>query len=218
MSAPPDSTRPLPAPPSDIEIIYRQPFIRWFGLGAVRLAYRQWTRVAAHLFPEGSRREDLMERIGIPLPDRLDYSWITPQLAVGGRVRPGDIPRLARENIGRVVDVRAEHCDDEAALRRHAIELLYLPTPDTYPLSLADMERGAQWINAQIAAGQKVLVHCEHGVGRSVLLAAAVLVGAGYSAHAALELVAAKRWQAAPNRRQVLRLNEYARQRGVPEE
>lgn len=190
---------------------YHQPFIRWFGLGAIRLAYRQWTRVAANVFPEGSRRADAMERLGIPLPDRLDYTWIDPTLAVGGRVRYEDIPRLKAAKITRVVDVRSEHRDDEAVLQQHGLELLYLPTPDTYPLSLEDLRKGAIWINAQRQAGQRVLVHCEHGVGRSVLLAAAALVCEGHSANEAFEIIEDKRWQAAPNRRQVQRLSEFER-------
>lgn len=189
--------------------LYHQSFIRWFGLGTIRLGYRYWTRVAAHIFPEGSHRAELMERIGIPLPDRMDLTWINPTLAVGGRVRYEDIPKLKVAGVTRVVDVRSEYRDDEAALRQSGIELLYLPTPDTYPLSLEDLRTGAIWINAQRNAGQRVLVHCEHGVGRSVLLAAAALVCEGNSAHDAFEIIGRKRWQAAPNHRQILRLSDF---------
>jgi hypothetical protein len=191
--------------------MYRQPIARRFGLGAIRLGYREWTQVAAHLFPEGSQQAALMERLGIPLPDRLDFSWITPTLAVGGRIHAKDIPRLVHANITRVVDVRAEYRDDEAALQQHGITLLHLPTPDTYPLSLDDLRHGAAWINQQREAGQRVLVHCEHGVGRSVLLAAAALVCTGSTAHEAFSLIERKRWQASPNHRQVLRLSEFER-------
>jgi protein tyrosine phosphatase (PTP) superfamily phosphohydrolase (DUF442 family) len=203
VAPPPPATEPVKH--------YKQPFLRWFGYGVVRIIYRWWTRIAAHLFPEGSRQARIVERLGIPLPDRLDLSWITPDLAVGGRVRVGDIPKLQRVGVTRVVDVRQEHRDDEAALNTHHIELLYLPTPDTYPLSLADLRRGAQWINAQRQAHQRVLVHCEHGVGRSVLLAAAALVCEGYTPHDAFDLIGEKRWQASPNHRQVARLSEFAR-------
>lgn len=195
--------------PSQREILYRQHFARRFGLGFIRLLYRDWTRIAAHLFPEESRAAELIERLGIPLPDRLDYSWIEPDLAVGGRVRPADIPRLARVGITRVVDVRSEHRDDENALRGHGITLLYLPTPDTYPLTIEDLRQGAEWINTQRAAGEMVLIHCEHGVGRSVLLAAAALVCRGLTPHEAFTLIADRRWQASPNKRQVEQLNAF---------
>src|SRR5258708_38475094 len=58
--------------------------------------------------------------------------------------------------------------------------------------------------------GRRVLVHCEHGVGRSALLACAVLVYGGMDANDALHLVQEKRWQAAPNHAQVVRLREFA--------
>ena len=189
----------------------RKGFLRWLLTGMIRVTYRQWTRLAVRLFPEDSRRAEFATRIGIQLPDRLNMSWITPHLAVGGRVLPGDIPRLARTGITRVVDTRSEKKDDVEALGREGIELLYLPTPDTFPLSVEQLRQGARWINEQIADGEKVLVHCEHGVGRSVLLTAAALVAGGMSATDAIELVQSKRWQAAPNHRQMVRLQEFER-------
>jgi protein tyrosine phosphatase (PTP) superfamily phosphohydrolase (DUF442 family) len=174
--------------------------------------YRWWTRLAVALFPEDSGRAQWATQIGLPLPDRLNMSWVTPQLAVGGRVRPADIGRLARSGVTRVVDTRAEHRDDEAALAAEGIQLLYLPTPDTRPLSLDDLRRGAEWINQQLAAGERVLIHCEHGVGRSVLLTAAALVAGGMSAHDAVALVQRRRWQAAPNHRQIVRLQAFERE------
>ena len=95
------------------------------------------------------------------------------------------------------------------ALRNEHIELLYLPTPDTYPLSVEQLMQGAVWANEKIQQGGRVLIHCEHGVGRSVLLTCAVLVNTGMYASDALALVKRKRWQAAPNHRQIARLREF---------
>ncbi|GAC1448807.1 MAG: hypothetical protein PVSMB4_06430 [Ktedonobacterales bacterium] len=189
----------------------RRGVVRWLFTGALRVTYRGWTRIAARVFPEDSAQERLASALGVPLPDRLNLSWITPQLAVGGRIHPDDIPRLAATGVTRVVDTRSEHRDDEAALAAHHILLLYLPTPDTYPLSIEDLRRGTDWITAQIATGQRVLIHCEHGVGRSVLLTAAALVAGGMSAEDAISLVQSRRWQAAPNHRQMVRLQEFER-------
>jgi protein tyrosine phosphatase (PTP) superfamily phosphohydrolase (DUF442 family) len=189
----------------------RRSATRWATLGGVRLAYRAWTRVAAHLFPEGTSRARIAQDLGIPLPDRLNMSWITAQLAVGGRILPEDVARLADLGVTRVVDTRSEHKDDKALLAAHSIQLLYLPTQDTYPLSLEELCTGTTWIAEQIADGQRVLVHCEHGVGRSVLLAAATLVAGGMHAEEAIRLVQSRRWQAAPNHRQIARLQEFER-------
>jgi protein-tyrosine phosphatase len=195
----------LPTP----QRLQRRSFRRWLLMAPMRLLYRLWTRIAAHVFPEGTQRAHLAEHVGLPLPDRLDLSWVTSSLAVGGRPRLEDIPLLARKGISRVVDTRAEYKDDEAALNQHGIQLLYLPTPDTYPLSIDQLIEGADWVLRQIQERQKVLIHCEHGVGRSVLLTCATLVRDGYSPDQAIRLVQSKRWQASPNHRQIKRLHEF---------
>ena len=52
-------------------------------------------------------------------------------------------------------------------------------------------------------AGVSVFAHCEHGVGRGPLMICAVLVSRGLSAPDALEQVRERRWQSAPNDRQI---------------
>jgi protein-tyrosine phosphatase len=182
---------------------------RWFFTGIVRLGYRLWTRVAARAFPEGSTAEQIASNLHVPLPDRLNMSWVTDHLAVGGRVHPRDIQALARVGVTHVIDTRSEYKDDVQEMAKEHIELLYLPTPDTYPLTVEQLMEGASWAHERIAQGGRVLVHCEHGVGRSVLLTCAVLVYDGMHAHDALQLVEAKRWQASPNHRQLARLREF---------
>ena len=182
---------------------------RWATTGVVRLLYRLWTRVAARLFPENSKGEHIARLLHLPLPDRLNISWVTEQLAVGGRVRPEDIRALGLVGVTDVIDTRAEYSDDEQALAKEGIDLLYLPTPDTYPLSVEQLIEGAEWADKRINEGRRVLIHCEHGVGRSVLLTCATLVYGGMEGNEALSLVMQKRWQAAPNQRQVQRLSEF---------
>src|SRR5690348_13401832 len=153
--------------------------LRWVSTGALRVFYRRWTRIAAHLFPEDSVGERLARALHIPLPDTLNMSWVTEHLAVGGRVRPQDIRTLALTGITHVVDTRSEYCDDVEALAREKIELLHLPAPDTFPLAVEQLMEGAAWANKHIDRGGRVLIHCEHGVGRSVLLTCATLVARG---------------------------------------
>ena len=183
--------------------------VRWFFTGIVRVAYRRWTRIAAHLFPEGSQAEHIAQELHIPLPDKLNMSWVTPNLAVGGRIRPEDIPALARAGITHVIDTRAEHMDDEQALAREGIKFYYLPVRDTYPLTIDQMREGSKWANDVMQQGGRVLIHCEHGVGRSVQLTSAALIYAGMHAQDAVQLVQQKRWQAAPNHRQITHLRAF---------
>lgn len=184
-------------------------FVHWATMGVIRLLYRRWTRIAVRVFPEDSRAEQLARTLHVPLPDSLNMSWVTEHLAVGGRIRPTDIKAVSRVGVTAVVDTRSEYSDDKDALAQEQISLLYLPTPDTYPLTIEQLMEGAQWANEQLSHGGRVLIHCEHGVGRSVLLTCATLVYGGMNASDALHLVQAKRWQAAPNQRQVERLKEF---------
>ncbi|MFL5624674.1 MAG: dual specificity protein phosphatase family protein [Ktedonobacteraceae bacterium] len=212
MSSDPTVTPPTTDIP-DIQTVEKQRVSfsgsRWFFTGLVRLSYRAWTRIAAHLFPENSTAEQIAVSLHIPLPDKLNMSWVTRELAVGGRVHSNDIPALARSGVTHVVDTRSEYCDDAKQMAKEQIELLHLPAPDTYPLTVEQLQQGAAWVQKRIQQGGRVLIHCEHGVGRSVLLTCAVLVYGGMSSHDALALVQEKRWQAAPNHRQVARLREF---------
>src|SRR5713226_8605863 len=165
---------------------------RWFFTGIVRLLYRRWTRIAAFLFPEDSKTEHLALALHIPLPDKLNMSWITPHLAVGGRIHPEDIKALAAAGVTDVVDTRSEYSDDAEALAKEHIELLHLPTADTRPLTSEQMFQGAQWVQERMEQGGRVLIHCEHGVGRSAQLTCAVLIYDGMNAHDALQLVQEK--------------------------
>ncbi len=212
MSSDPEVTPPPPGTPDTLPV--KPPYVqfsgsRWFFTGIVRLTYRSWTHVAAFLFPEGSKAERIAQALHIPLPDQLNMSWITTHLAVGGRIRPEDIKALAKAGITHVVDTRSEYRDDAEALAKEHIELLYLPTDDMRPMTIEQMMQGAPWANEHMEQGGRVLIHCEHGVGRSVLLTCAVLVYDGMHAQDALQLVQQKRWQAAPNHRQVRRLREF---------
>ncbi len=212
MSSDPTVTPPPIGTPETLPV--ERPYVqfsgsRWFFTGIVRVSYRSWTRIAAFLFPEDSKAEQIAIALHIPLPDKLNMSWVTTHLAVGGRVHLEDIKALARVGITHVVDTRSEYCDDAEALAKEHIELLHLPTADTRPLTVEQMLQGARWVQERVEQGGRVLIHCEHGVGRSVLLTCAVLVYDGMHAQNALQLVQQKRWQASPNHRQVARLREF---------
>ena len=110
-----------------------------------------------------------------------DFHWLTDRLAVGGRFPIERSAQLANEHgIGAVVDLRAEDCDDQPALSAAGIDFLHLPTPDMEPASADMLERGVSFVQAHIEGGDKVLIHCRHGIGRSALLSLCVLVEQGW--------------------------------------
>jgi len=141
---------------------------------------------------------------------RLNFDWVTPRLAVGGRFLPEEAPALERLEIRHVIDLRAEERDDAAALERLGIALLHLPTPDTRPVAQAQLTCAVRWLNERQQAGGRALIHCQHGVGRSALAAACVLVSRGRSPLEALETIKRARAAAAPSADQLAALVEWA--------
>lgn len=130
----------------------------------------------------------------------LDLSWITRELAVGGRFPDAAVPYLARElEIRRVVDVRLEARDDEIVLQQHGVLLLHLPTQDCCAVSELMIEQGVAWVGEQLDGGHRVLVHCQHGIGRSALVALCVLVSRGHAPLDALRLAKDARAQVSPS-------------------
>jgi protein-tyrosine phosphatase len=136
--------------------------------------------------------------------EELNFDWVTPLLAVGGRFPIEAAEHLAvRQGIRCVVDLRVEECDDEHLLREHGITLLHLPTEDLRAVHRAMLRDGVQWVTKHLERGHKVYIHCEHGVGRSATLALCVLVAQGHAPAEALARAKQARWQVSPSPEQL---------------
>jgi protein-tyrosine phosphatase len=147
------------------------------------------------------------------VPAALNFDWLTDRLAVGGCFPIDAAQRLARDHgIRHVVDLRAEACDQEVALRRHGVALLHLPTEDNCAIAPDMLRAGVRWVCAALDAGDRVLVHCEHGIGRSALLALAVLIARGTPPLEALERAKRARRVVSPSPEQLRALIAFARQ------
>jgi hypothetical protein len=94
------------------------------------------------------------------------------------------------------------------------VRLLWLPTVDTplTPMPMFLLCRGVEAALPVIRQGGRVLVHCKAGVHRSVAMACCVLIGAGYTAEAAMRLVKDRRAVADPDvwyiRRRILKFEQ----------
>ncbi|MDB5572111.1 MAG: Dual specificity protein phosphatase [Hyphomicrobiales bacterium] len=117
-----------------------------------------------------------------------NLSRVDERLFVGGAFHCDSIPAIvAAHRIGAVVDLREEACDDEGALAAHGVAFLHLPTPDMCAVSVPMLQRGVAFASGAIAQGRSVLIHCQHGIGRSALLALCVMVHGGLAPLDALE-------------------------------
>jgi predicted protein tyrosine phosphatase len=129
-----------------------------------------------------------------------DLDWITPDLAVGGCCAPERVADLAREHgLGAVIDVRAETTDDATSWGRCGVAFLSLPTEDHAAIAPAMLRAGLDFAETARLAGRRLLIHCQHGIGRSVMLALCVLVARGGDALDALSLIKARRPRASPS-------------------
>ncbi len=143
-------------------------------------------------------------------PPTLDVAWIQPNLALGGRVDPANYPRLKKMGLASVVDLRAEEHDDPDLLAANDLRFLHLPMTDCDPLTHDQMRDGSRWVAHELAAGRRVLVHCQHGVGRSVMLVAAVLLNEGQDLATVLAHLRSRRPRMALSATQQQAVEEYA--------
>lgn len=151
-----------------------------------------------------------MAELSPPPVAELNLSWVTPTLAVGGRIAPEALPELGELGVKHVVDLRIEEQDDELQLRALGIDFLPLPTPDNHAVSQQMLWEGVYWVSAHLARGERVLIHCQHGVGRSALLALCVLVADGHPPLEALRVAKQGRWQISPSPEQLEALRMWA--------
>jgi predicted protein tyrosine phosphatase len=132
-------------------------------------------------------------------PGAVELDWITGDLAVGGHLPPGAAAGLARDGVAFVVDMREEACDDSAELRACGLRWLHLPVHDHHAPTQGQLDRGVAFARAARAADGRLLIHCQHGIGRSATLALCVLADRGLDPLAALRLAKDARERVSPS-------------------
>lgn len=151
---------------------------------------------------------------------RCDFHAFDRGLFVGAAFPCEAVPCIASVyGVSAVVDLREEACDDGDALARHGVALLHLPTPDLAPASQPMLRRGVAFVLPRLEAGETVLIHCQHGIGRSALLALCVMVARGMAPLDALAQAKARREIVSPSPQQFEGwrewLEDHARGAGV---
>lgn len=144
-----------------------------------------------------------------------DFHWVMDGLAVGGCFPVESAPALAREHaIRAVVDMREEACDDAEALGRAELRFLHLPTPDLHPVSPEMLGRGVAFAAEHLDRAERVLIHCQHGIGRSAMLALCVMVDRGMEPLPALAQAKQRRMHVSPSPIQFEGWAAWLRERG----
>lgn len=152
-----------------------------------------------------------------PAPRYPDFHWVMNGLAVGACFAMERAAELAgTSGVRAVVDLRSEDCDDERALADAGIAFLHLPTPDLLAASAETLDQGVAFVRSHLDRGESVLVHCQHGIGRSALLALCVMVDSGFAPLDALQQAKERRARVSPSEAQYRGWADWLARHGHP--
>ena len=95
--------------------------------------------------------------------------WLIPEkLAKSSVPDYSDLIVWQAQGIGSIVNLMEERYKEVAQKEMDAgFNVLHSPVSDFLAPSLDQLSKIVQWIESEIAAGRKVLVHCYAGIGRT---------------------------------------------------
>lgn len=158
-------------------------------------------------WPEGGRR---------PLPESY---WVRPGLLLAGEYAGARMPALARRKLRRLLDAEVSSFVDltqageawlppyepllaeEAAVRGRAVRYLRAPIRDMGVPAPEALRATLDYIDAELAAEQRVYLHCWGGIGRTGTVVGCHLVRHGLTGAEALALITRLRRQTPDARR-----------------
>ncbi|HEX5157454.1 MAG TPA: dual specificity protein phosphatase family protein [Ktedonobacterales bacterium] len=123
-----------------------------------------------------------------------------------------DLAWLREQGIGAVLSL-TETPLDAAALERYELESLHVPIDDMTAPVPEQFDSALRFIDWQRVRGQRVVVHCKMGQGRTGVILAAYLVRLGVTPAQALARVRAVCPGAVENREQEHALDAFASRR-----
>ncbi len=108
-------------------------------------------------------------------------------MAVGYAPRSdGDLEEIKAQGITAIVNLCAECYDLHTVEESRGFRVCFIPIPDEGAPDTDEMEKAVNWIDESIGSGNKVLVHCRFGIGRTGTLVAAYFLSKGHSLKEAL--------------------------------
>ena len=129
----------------------------------------------------------------------MDITQITEYLYIASRIKGDDLQAILQLDPGLIISMIVQRRPPRV-LSEEGLEVLWLRTFDFFliPIPLRTLKRGVEAALPVIHGGGRVLVFCEAGRHRSVAMAACILIGQGYSADEAMQLISSKRQVADP--------------------
>ena len=129
----------------------------------------------------------------------LDISQITENLYLSSRVKDEHLEDVLQLDPALIISMIFERRPINA-MTEQGLQVLWLRTVDflLVPIPLRTLKRGVEAALPVILDGGRVLVFCQGGRHRSVAMVSSILIGLGYSADEAMQLVSSKREVADP--------------------
>ncbi len=125
---------------------------------------------------------------------------------VGGEWLQDEVAGLKQLGVSHVVSLLEpseerdlELTEEASACRSNDIEFTSFPIPDRGLPSTEAAQTIAGQLFQAISAGQHVVIHCRAGIGRTGIIASAILIKSGYSAREALDMVSKARGVEVPD-------------------
>jgi protein-tyrosine phosphatase len=136
----------------------------------------------------------------IPLPGVAGRLWLCGKHAVGPdhEVALAEVQATTIVCLTQVAELDERYPDYLAWLRSEPEHAIWHPIHDLHAPPLAVADELVEAIVARLAAGERIILHCAAGIGRSGTIAVCVLVELGVELEEALAIVAANRPMAGP--------------------
>jgi protein-tyrosine phosphatase len=155
---------------------------------------------------------------GIPKDAPLDYTQITEDLYIGAWPTKYNVETIQSLGVSVILSTILESVDKE--LGEPPLQLVKMRMTDSIPnhpyYPTKTLIRGVDAALAAFERGDKVMVFCKSGRHRSAATSCCIMIGRGYGAEEAMELVESKRSEADLNpaiRKRIERFEQEWRQR-----
>ena len=126
---------------------------------------------------------------------RMDLTWLTDRLAVGGGIwSERNMAEVARAGVTHIINMQIEF-DDRPLAEPLGIKVLWSATVDDFQLKPPELfDRGVEFALAAFEGeDSKVFTHCAAGIHRSPMMALAILCATGWEIEKAMDLIEGKR-------------------------